>query len=660
MLEVRGGINARPVSRQSDQSGGLRSGNHRRFRQSRARPRVSILTRRLIGYANSGIGNVGPEHRANPEHDFNATVTWSHGKHNIRFGGEYLYENRLETNHYETVQLQRHANLPHQRFRPLRLRQQSGQCARFHAARSPFGAHRERAAVRRSARRASLRSASSSRMNGTCCLTSLSISACATTTIPPSTCSTPTAKPSTRSNLPAGVHHRCRARPRLTTTGCATPQAPPCVPGGLNSANPAFQVTVGGVTYNTLNNIVFSNNQPALKAIKDNIGPRIGVAWQLPAQYRAARRLWHLLRPHQLSQPVRRKHAAGLHLALDARRLRHAQHRAHGHGRHAHRRPHLHQSHRLRPVRRLRHFVNSPVSRAATPSWSRPRRGVPPSAATPTTRTTPIRARSNGTSRSSASCRPPAWCPSAYVGSHTQRLEWCCKANYPQGGPFCQNNANARFHLPLHAVHPGADQPAPNTCRSPRRAGITRSPPASPPSMRSRRSSRSASRTDYKPWSHSHGRNAWAIPTATSTPKTVGGRALRILLQQRISRRASAPSTCRRSSTGAPFTSCPSVMEKHWLTHGVALQGARQLGYQLLVHRPLRPGLQPELGRRQHASARSTTTANCVPVSIAGVAPTGTDPANLSNAGGSITGYSRPSVLSGCNSTRQPKSFAVV
>ena len=63
------------------------------------------------------------------------------------------------------------------------------------------------------------------------------------------------------------------------TTGCGSPQAPPCVPGGLNPNNPAFTVTAGGVTYNTLNNIVFSNSQPALKAIKDNFGPRLGIAW---------------------------------------------------------------------------------------------------------------------------------------------------------------------------------------------------------------------------------------------------------------------------------------------------------------------------------------------------------------------------------------------
>ena len=55
-----------------------------------------------IGSANSGIGNVGPQYRANPEHNFSGAMTWSHGKHTLRWGGEYLYENRLEINTYET------------------------------------------------------------------------------------------------------------------------------------------------------------------------------------------------------------------------------------------------------------------------------------------------------------------------------------------------------------------------------------------------------------------------------------------------------------------------------------------------------------------------------------------------------------------------------
>jgi hypothetical protein len=56
----------------------------------------------------------------------------------------------------------------------------------------------------------------------------------------------------------------------------------------------------------------------------------------------------------------------------------------------------------------------------------------------------------------------------------------------------------------------------------------------------------------------------------------------------------------------------------------------------------------PSWGGASNICASPTAT-GCVPVSIAGVAPTSTDPANLSNAGGSITGYSRPSVLPGCN-----------
>ena len=69
------------------------------------------------------------------------------------------------------------------------------------------------------------------------------------------------------------------SNPTRTPPDAARRRRPPCVPGGLNPNNPAFNVTVGGVTYNTLNNIVFSNSQPALKAIKDNFGPRIGIAW---------------------------------------------------------------------------------------------------------------------------------------------------------------------------------------------------------------------------------------------------------------------------------------------------------------------------------------------------------------------------------------------
>ena len=58
----------------------------------------------------------------------------------------------------------------------------------------------------------------------------------------------------------------------------ATTFTNPCIPGGFPNAN--FTVTAGGVTYNTANNVVFTGKSLAAPAINDNIGPRLGVAWQ--------------------------------------------------------------------------------------------------------------------------------------------------------------------------------------------------------------------------------------------------------------------------------------------------------------------------------------------------------------------------------------------
>ncbi|MGB6198474.1 MAG: carboxypeptidase-like regulatory domain-containing protein [Candidatus Acidiferrales bacterium] len=61
---------------------------------------------------------------------------------------------------------------------------------------------------------------------------------------------------------------------------CSSSVIDPCIPGGINS--PALtSVTAAGVTYNTTQNIVFSGKSLWPKAIGDNIGPRIGIAWQI-------------------------------------------------------------------------------------------------------------------------------------------------------------------------------------------------------------------------------------------------------------------------------------------------------------------------------------------------------------------------------------------
>jgi hypothetical protein len=237
------------------------------------------------------------------------------------------------------------------------------------------------------------------------------------------------------------------------TTGCANPQLPPCVPGGLNVNNPAFQVTVGGVTYNTLNNIVFSSSQPALKAIKDNIGPRIGIEWTF------------------LPNTVLR---AGYGIFYDpiAYRSQYAENTL--------------QGSIWLWTRGVSDTLNTaPIGTAPTPTVAPicnnaatcgPYGGYNTSQLTGLAGSNPIVVAptpwgsifggyTNAPNYSDP--RSQQWnlqierqltassmVSVAYVGSHTQRLEWCCKANYPQGGPFCQNNPAQGFTCPTTPLTP--------------------------------------------------------------------------------------------------------------------------------------------------------------------------------------------------------------
>ncbi len=65
-------------------------------------------------------------------------------------------------------------------------------------------------------------------------------------------------------------------------SACASTFVNPCIPNGYSSANPNFNVTVplSGQSYGTYNNIVFKNGAASGNSITDNWGPRIGVAWQ--------------------------------------------------------------------------------------------------------------------------------------------------------------------------------------------------------------------------------------------------------------------------------------------------------------------------------------------------------------------------------------------
>ncbi|HEV2418011.1 MAG TPA: TonB-dependent receptor [Terriglobia bacterium] len=62
---------------------------------------------------------------------------------------------------------------------------------------------------------------------------------------------------------------------------CTTPFVNPCIPNGYSSSNPNFTVTVprSGQTYNTFDNVVYAGGSAAGQPIRDNVAPRVGVAW---------------------------------------------------------------------------------------------------------------------------------------------------------------------------------------------------------------------------------------------------------------------------------------------------------------------------------------------------------------------------------------------
>jgi hypothetical protein len=640
ILEVRGGINARPVVVNQTNPAGIGPETTAGFTNLAATSGFYLTPSGYPGV----IGNVGPEHRANPEHNLSAAMTWIHGKHNIRFGGEYLYENRLETNQYEQFSSSATQTCPTNASGlfacgsnqgnalasilldlPSALTVNVPQYEEVHVKMAPVGFFvQDEWHVR----------------------PNLTVNfGLRYDYVPPVTLLNANGETVNALNLPGQQFIIGSAQSSAYTNGCGLPQMPPCVPGGLSSSNPAFNVTVGGVTYNTLNNIVFSSSQPTLKAIKDNIGPRIGIAWGF------------------LPNTVLRM-GYGIFYDTISYRSQYAENTLQG---------------SIWPwTRGVSDTLNTaPIGTAASPTvapicnsaascgpyggyaassvsglagsnpivvaptpWGSTFGGYTnaPDYSDPKSQQWNVQIERQITSTSMASI--------GYVGSHTQRLDWCCKANYPQGGPFCQNNPAQNF-----------------TC------------PSTP------MTAAQIAQKEYMPfaaqgWNYSESTGFSTFHALEAQYQKRFSNGLQTLVAftwEKCLADSNGDFNAENGSEGAPYEyffnqkiskgpcaydipflfnwsavyELPFGHNKKWLNHGPAawFLGNWSTNYSFLA----RSGqdFNPSWGGASNVCTTTVTT-NCVPASIAGVAPTTTDPANLSNAAGSITGYSRPSLLSGC------------
>ena len=572
------------------------------------------------------MGNIGPELRGNPMANVAASLSWIHGKHNIKTGVEYLYEQRFQSNLYSQFSYSTSQTCP-----------------------------------------------TNSSGNFACSGAEGNALASALLDVPSSyTADLPKFdlvhllvqswgfylqdEWHVRSNLTLNLGLRYDFDPAVQniandgqtfsaldlpdheyiiqgtasnsaySTGCSSPAVPPCVPGGVSA-----------VPDNSA--IVFSSSQPVARSIKDNLGPRLGVAYQFTPKM--------VLRI-----------GYGIYFDTMSARSQWVQNTLQG---------------SLWPFTTgvSYTFNNAPIG------------------ATPSSTTFPIcnslascGATTAGYSSSSFEgaiglsnpvVNPTPWANTsytndprysnpwsqqwqfnierqigpnsvasvAYVGSSTSRLDYTGKANEPVG-PFCENTAQ---------------------CSTP----VT---------------SAQAEQTEYLPFSAT----GWNYAESTGISNY---NALQAQYHQRFSNGLTALvaytwSKCLSTSNGwfnaengdlsdpvedffrpslaygicgfdtpqefnvSGVYNLPFGKDRQWLTHGplswVVGNWDASGSFLLRSGQAFNPGWSGASG-----ICSATTTTKCVPTSIGGIANTSSDPASLSVPGSSYTGYSRPSVLPGCN-----------
>jgi hypothetical protein len=647
ILEARGGFNFRPVQVNPTNPDGYTPETKAGFSNLDTTAGFFLNASGYIGSANSGIGNVGPQYRGNPEHNFNTAMTWVHGKHTVRFGGEYVYENRLEINTYETFVSSTAQTCPTNASGlfscgsgqgnalasmlldvPSSLKVNVPKYEQIHARITPIGFFVQ---------------------DEWHVTPTLTVSVGLRYDYDPAVALlNATGETVNAFDIPGQKFIIGDKQSSAYTSGCGNPQLPPCVPGGLTPSNPAFTVTVGGVTYNTLNNIAFSSSQPGLKAIKDNIGPRIGIAWQF------------------LPKTVLRV-GYGMYYDPISYRSQYAENMLQG---------------SIWPwTSGVSDTLNTaPAGTAATPtvapicnsaascgpyggygtSQLTGLAGSNPIVVAPTPWGSHFGGYTNAVDYSDP--RSQQWNVQierqlsasmmfsvAYVGSKTQRLEWCCRANYPQGGPFCENNPAAGFTCPSTPLTPAQINQQQYLPFATQDWNYSQSTGWSNFNALEAQFQKRLSQGLQTLVSFTWGKCLTDSNGGFNAENGSEGAPYQYFFNAHLSKGVCAFDIPKLFNWSA-FYEFPFGHGKRYLTHGPLAWIAGNWAMHTSLLARSGQAFDPSWGGASNVCTATVTT-GCVPLSIAGVAPLSTDPANLSNAGGSITGYSRPSLLSGCQLT---------
>ena len=620
ILDVRGGYNSKPYQINPVNSAGYSPETSAGLTGLAATQGLYLSP---SSYPN--MGNIGPELRRNPIGNGSLSLTWLHGRHNLKFGVEYIYQQRFQSNLYAQFSYSTSQTCPTNSSGNFACSGAEGNALASALLDLPSGYSAN--LPQYDEVHLAIESWSGYVQDEWHVRPGLTFDLGLRYDYDPAVDNLFTNEPVSALDLPAREYIiQGSASSPGYATGCGSPVVPPCIPGGLSA-----------VPDNSA--IVFSSNQPAGKAIRDNIGPRLGVAWQFAPKT--------VLR-------------VGYGVYFDTMSAR------------------------------SQWFQNTlegslwPFTTGVTDAFNNA-----PIGSTPGTTTFPIcnslascGATTAGYSSSSfegaigltnAVVNPTPWAntsytndpnytdprsqqwqvdlerqltPSAmisvaYVGSSTGRLDFTGKANEPVG-PFCENTAQ---------------------CANP----VT---------------SAQAEETEYMPFSAT----GWNYAESTAISNY---NALQAQFHQRFSNGLTALvaytwSKCLSTSSGwfnaengdlsdpvedffnpsLAYGACgfdtpqefnvsgvynlPFGKGQQWLTHGPLAWalGNWNTAFSFLMRSG--QAFNPSWGGASGICSATVTT-NCVPVSIGGLATTSSDPASLSVPGSSYTGYSRPSVLPGCS-----------
>jgi len=626
ILDVHGGYNSKPYRINQTNAAGYTPETSAGLTGLAVTQGVYLVP---SGYP-SVIGNVGPELRGNPMGNGTTDLTWIHGRHNIKTGVEYLYEKRLQVNTYTSFSYSTTQTCPTNSSGNFSCSGAEGNALASALLDLPssYSANLPKYDIIH----LQVQSWAGYAQDEWHLRPNLTLNLGLRYDYDPAVNNIANnGEVWAALDLPAREYliEGSSSNPAYST-GCASPAAPPCIPGGLSAVPDS-------------SSIVFESNQPLAKSIRDNIGPRLGVAWQFAPKT--------VLRV-----------GYGMYFDTMSARSQWVENAVQGsiwpftQG--------VNYTFNNAPIGSTPSTTTFPICNslascgATTAGYSSSSFEGAIGLSNPVVSATPWANTGGGYANDPSysdprsqqwqvnierQLTPSAMISVAYVGSKTSRLDYTGKANEPVG-PFCENASQ---------------------CATP----VT---------------SAQAEETEYLPFSVT----GWNYSESTGISNYNG---LQAQFHQRFSNGLTALvaytwSKCLATSNGwfnaengdlgdpvedffnpslaygvcgfdtpqefnaSGVYNLPFGKGEQWLTSGPAswFLGNWTTNFSFFIRSG--QAFDPTWGGAS-SECSATTTTNCVPQSIGGLATTSSDPASLSVPGSSYTGYSRPSVLSGCSLT---------